>query len=64
MKQRRKEPREERRQDQVEVNLLVEDEGATSSGVLARARRGCALPFVAAGMLVVAALEAFRTGLT
>jgi hypothetical protein len=62
LKQRRKEPREERRHDQVEVNLLVEDQGATSSGVLARARRGCALPFFGAGMLVVA-FEAFRTGL-
>jgi hypothetical protein len=63
LKQRRKEPREERRQDQVEVNLLVEDEGATSGGVLARARRGCAFPFFGAGMLVVAAVEAFKTGL-
>jgi hypothetical protein len=63
LKQRRKEPREERRQDQVEVNLLVEDEGTTSRGVLARARRGCALPFFASGILAFA-LEAFRTGLT
>jgi hypothetical protein len=62
LKQRRREPREERRQDQVEVNLLTEDEGATSGGVLARTRRGCALPFFGAGILVVA-FVAFRTGL-
>jgi hypothetical protein len=56
LKQRGRQPREERRHDQVEVNLLAENQGARAG----RGRRGCALPFLGAGLLVLT-LGALRT---
>ena len=58
MTRRRKGPRQERRREQVEINLLSEkDEG----GDRAKARRGCSLPFL--GGLLVIAVEVARAGL-
>lgn len=51
MKRRKIRPREERRREHVEVNLLAESE---ESGALARARRGCSLPFLGGTLLVIA----------
>jgi hypothetical protein len=54
MKRKRREQREERRKDQVELNLLAEEE--TTRSPLGRARSGCALPFLGGlGILVAIA---------
>jgi hypothetical protein len=50
---KRKQPREERRRQAVEINLLDMDE---VRGVLARARRGCSLPFFGGGLLILVLL--------
>jgi hypothetical protein len=47
---RKRAPREERRREHVEVNLLGQNE---DRGPLARARRGCTLPFLGGGLLVI-----------
>jgi hypothetical protein len=48
---KRKQVREERRRDQVEVNLMHQNE---DRGPLGTARRGCTLPFLGGSLLVVA----------
>ena len=60
MSKRKQGPREERRREQVEVNLLHQQEERKS---VARARRGCALPFMG-GALVIIALALVHTGLS
>ena len=55
LSKRKKAPREERRQEHVEVNLLGQNQ---EKGPLAQARRGCTLPFLGVGLLVVALLLA------
>jgi hypothetical protein len=50
---RKKGPREERRREHVELNLLAPNE---ERGPLSKARRGCAIPFLG-GILMVIALE-------
>ena len=59
MKRRRNQQRDERRQAQVEVNLLAENEGGL---VISKTRRGCTLPFLSTGLLLIL-LEAVRAGL-
>jgi len=59
LKKRRHQQREERREDQVEVNLLVEGDGGR---VITKTRRGCTIPFLSAGLLVMV-FEVVRTGL-
>lgn len=59
MKKRRKQRSEERRRTQVEVNLLAEDEGGR---VITKTRRGCTIPFLGAGVLVMV-FEVVRMGL-
>jgi hypothetical protein len=49
---KRKQPREERRRQTVEINLLDTNE---EGGVLVRARRGCSLPFFG-GLLILVLL--------
>jgi hypothetical protein len=51
LSKRKQGPREERRREQVEVNLLSQGH---DRGTLAKARRGCTLPFLGIGLLVVA----------
>lgn len=51
MKRRKAGPREERRREHVELNLLAQSE---EPGALARARRGCSLPFLGGSLLVIA----------
>jgi hypothetical protein len=41
----------ERRKEHVELNLMAESE---ARGPLAKARRGCALPFLGGSLLVIA----------
>jgi hypothetical protein len=60
LKKRRQQPREERRKTQVEVNLLAENEGGR---VISKARRGCTIPFLGGGGLLLIVLEAVRAGL-
>ena len=50
MSKRKKAPREERRKEHVEVNLLGQHQ---EKGPLAQARRGCTLPFLGVGLLVI-----------
>ena len=50
MSKRKKAPNEERRRDQVEVNLLADSQ---DRGGLAKARRGCTLPFLGGSLLIV-----------
>lgn len=47
---KRKQVRDERRREHVEVNLMQNEE----RGPLATARRGCTLPFLGGSLLVVA----------
>jgi hypothetical protein len=56
---RTKTPREERRRQHVEVNLLKPD---PERGTTPKARKGCTLPFLSGGLLVIA-LEIARTAL-
>ncbi len=58
---KRKQQREERRREHVEINLLAEDQ-ERDGGAFARARRGCAIPFLG-GSLLLLAFEAVRPGL-
>lgn len=50
MSKRKKAPNEERRRDQVEVNLLADSQ---NRGGLAKARRGCTLPFLGGSLLII-----------
>ena len=61
MKKRRRQPPEERRKAQVEVNLLAESEGGR--GISKRGGRGCTLPFFGGTGLLLIVLEAVRAGL-
>jgi hypothetical protein len=54
---RTKAPREERRRAHIELNLLKPDPDA---GALAKARRGCTLPFLGGGLLVTILTIAFE----
>jgi hypothetical protein len=56
---RKKGSRDERRREHVEVNLMTD---GTERRPLARARRGCSLPFLGGGMFLLG-LEVIRTGL-
>jgi hypothetical protein len=47
---RKQAPREERRREQVEVNLLTQNQ---ERGNLAKARRGCTLPFFGSVLLAM-----------
>jgi hypothetical protein len=47
---RKRAPREERRREHVEVNLLGQNQ---ERGTLAKARRGCTLPFLGGSLLVI-----------
>lgn len=58
MSRSKRQPREERRRDHVEINLLDESESRPS---LARARRGCGLPFLGGALLL--GFEAVRMAL-
>jgi hypothetical protein len=58
LKKRGQPAREERRQAQVEVNLLAESEGGR---VITKTRRGCSIPFLGGSGLLLIALEAVRT---
>jgi hypothetical protein len=49
-------PREERRRQAVEINLLVEKDDQKA---VAKVRRGCTLPFLSAGLLLLT-FEAVR----
>lgn len=60
MKKRRHEVPEERRKDRVEINLLEEQE--SGHGPIAKARRGCTMPFSVV-VLVLAGLEVLRSAL-
>jgi hypothetical protein len=61
VKKRRRDPADERRKAQVEVNLLAENEGGR---VISNTRgRGCTLPFFGGTGLFLVALEAVRAGL-
>ncbi len=60
MKRRGQPAREERRRPQVEVNLLAESEGGKA---ITKTRRGCSIPFLGSGGLLLIAVEAVRTGL-
>jgi hypothetical protein len=51
---RRAEPRVERRKAQVEINFLADTEAR-------RAPRGCQLPFLGGGALLLLVVEAIRT---
>jgi len=59
LSRRKKPPREERRREHVEVNLLAESE---QKGGRAKARRGCSLPFLG-GLLVLGVVAALHAGL-
>lgn len=50
MSKRKKAPNEERRRDQLEVNLLADSQ---DRGGLAKARRGCTLPFLGGSLLII-----------
>jgi hypothetical protein len=50
LSRRKQGPREERRREQVEVNLLSQGQ---DRGNLAKARRGCTLPFLGVSLLIV-----------
>ncbi len=54
---RKKAPREERRREHVELNLLAQNE---ERGSRARARRGCSIPFLGGSLLVIALEVALR----
>lgn len=54
---RKKAPREERRREHVELNLLAPNE---ERGSRARARPGCTLPFLGGSLLVIALEIALR----
>ena len=60
MTRRRQGPRQERRREQVEINLLSETD---ESGDRARARRGCTLPFLGGSLLAIA-FELLHAGLS
>jgi hypothetical protein len=60
LKKRGQPARVERRQAQVEVNLLAESEGGK---VITKTRRGCSIPFLGSGGLLLFVVEAVRTGL-
>jgi hypothetical protein len=60
LSKRKKAPSEERRREQVEVNLLAD---AQERGGLAKARRGCTLPFLG-GSLLILVLEVAHAVLT
>lgn len=57
MKRRRTEQREERRKEQVELNLLAEDEAGRRP--LVDRARGCTLPFLG-GVLFVLAMVGWK----
>lgn len=57
---RKQAPREERRREQVEVNLLTQNQ---ERGNLTKARRGCTLPFFG-GILLAIALGLIHAGLS
>jgi hypothetical protein len=50
LRKRKRAPSEERRRDQVEINLLAESQ---DRGGLAKARRGCTLPFLGGSLLII-----------
>jgi hypothetical protein len=50
LSKRKKAPNEERRRDQLEVNLLADSQ---DRGGLAKARRGCTLPFLGGSLLII-----------
>jgi hypothetical protein len=59
MKRRRGEKREERRKDQVELNLLSDEQ--PSLGAKSKGRRGCGLPFLGGVLVLVPiAIEGLR----
>jgi hypothetical protein len=60
LSKRKRGPSEERRREQVELNLLSQNQERRS---LAKARRGCTLPFLG-GTLLVLAFEVARAGLS
>lgn len=60
MSKRKRGPSEERRREQVELNLLSQNQERRS---VAAARRGCTLPFLG-GTLLVLAFEVARAGLS
>jgi hypothetical protein len=60
LKKRGQPGRVERRQAQVEVNLLAESEGGK---VITKTRRGCSIPFLGSAGLLLLVVEAVRTGL-
>jgi hypothetical protein len=51
LSKRKQAPREERRREQVELNLLAQD---PERKTLAKARRGCSVPFLGVTLLVIA----------
>lgn len=57
---RKQAPREERRREQVEVNLLTQNQ---ERGNVAKARRGCTLPFLGGSLLAIA-IELVHAGLS
>jgi hypothetical protein len=59
LSRRKKGPREERRGEHIEINLLSETEERRP---LARTRRGCTLPFLGGGLLIIAFELAVRHG--
>jgi hypothetical protein len=60
VKKKRSGPQDERRRDQVEINLVGDETGTRKA--LHKARRGCSLPFTG-GLLIVAALALARAAL-
>lgn len=60
MSKRKQAQREERRREQVELNLLTQNQERRSLG---RSRRGCTLPFLGGSLLVVA-FELVHAGLS
>jgi hypothetical protein len=60
LSKRKQGPREERRREQVELNLLSQSH---DRGNLSKARQGCTLPFLGGGLLVIA-LELVHVGLS
>jgi hypothetical protein len=59
MKKRKQGPREERRRQSVEINLLLEKDDHKAQ---AQVRRGCTLPFLG-GVLVLGTTAALHAGL-
>jgi hypothetical protein len=61
VKRRARPVQEERRKSQVEVNLLAEADAGRSGPE--RTTRGCSLPFLGGGGLLILAIEVIRAGL-